>query len=342
MYKVDKVITKYSGSANYMDQLARITGHLNSINEEYYNNAVNTLKLHYKTIKTLFSKPEFSCSTMNNLLNDLDLKYNQLNLDVLYEDITKKSKKSTKPTKVIHKIKVTPKNIYESQWYTLMKQIDKRVLTILEQFNVKDDNIDEVLKQMETMDMYIIETYKFYTVSVNNITVLRSLSVAYKLFNKINEIILHPMYDLKSTIEKNWMPEIDKTLGLDLMKKNDSVTPMNVQEYIYTFVLTKYRLELTGNTTEFTKTILNTIDITTMKDVNPTTFIHLIDGIQVDSLKNKAGVKKIIDVVKGEFIKLSENKNISTIDILEDINNILEDKIEETKESQIEPDTVFE
>lgn len=342
MYKVDKVITKYSGSANYMDQLSKITGHLNSINEEYYNNAINTLKLHYKTIKGLFSKSEFNCPTMNNLLNDLDSKYNQLNLDVLYEDITKKSKKSTKPAKIIHKIRITPKNIYESQWYTLMKQVDKTVLTILEQFNVKDDNMDEVLKSMETIDMYVIETYRFYTVTVNNLIVLRSLSVAYKLFNKINEIILHPMYDLKSTIEKNWMPEIDKTLGLDLMKKDDKVTPMNVQEYIYTFVLTKYRLELTGNTTEFTKTILNAIDVSSMKDVNPTTFIHLIDGIQVNSLKNKTGVKKIIDVVKNEFIKLSENKNISTIDILEDINNILEDKIEETKESQVEPDTVFE
>ena len=36
MSKIDKIICKYSGSKNYMDQLAKVTGHIFNVNREFY------------------------------------------------------------------------------------------------------------------------------------------------------------------------------------------------------------------------------------------------------------------------------------------------------------------
>ena len=56
MSKIDKIICKYSGSKNYMDQLAKVTGHIFNVNREFYTSQIKNVKSCYQVIISELNK----------------------------------------------------------------------------------------------------------------------------------------------------------------------------------------------------------------------------------------------------------------------------------------------
>ena len=345
MSRLDKTIVKFSGSKNYMDQLAQITGHMNSIDEAFYNQQISIVKTTYTSIINELNKFATKSTKLRDFIKSIKSEYSKLNLDVLYHDVIKKGKKG-KTDKKQHKVRITPKDIYDSKWFKMIVELEKTAADLEGQFGIESNKMTENHKKIVLKEPMVVETHKFYDIKVDNDEITGTIFATSKFINKVIEILLTPMYDVKTHMDKNWFPQIDDVLGVELKKsmpadklKDVPITREDIKNYVYLFLLTKYRLELTGNAGEFAKTLMKTLDSSIIGAANPARFINLMDNLKLEQIDDNKGVKKIVDLAKAELIKLSENKDIKPADLLNDINEILSygDK-EDSEEEKPEQD----
>jgi len=341
MSRVDKTIIKFSGAKNYMDQLAHVTGHMNSIDETFYNQQINIVKLSYSAIIKELNKYAKNSGLLSDFITLIESEYKKLNLNELYHDVIKKVKKG-KPEKKQHKVRITPKNIYESKWFKMIVDLEKMAADLMGQFEIESNKMSDTHKQILEKEPIIIDTHTFFGIKINNDEITGTIFITAKFINKVIEILLTPMYDVKTHMDKNWLPQIDEVLGVELKKKlgekskDIPITEEDIKNYVYTFLLTKYRLELTGNTGEFAKTLMKSLDPSVIGSVNPARFINLIDGLKLDEIKDNKEVKKVVELTRKELIKVSENQDITPADLLNDINEILSYADEKDNEKQQE------
>lgn len=349
MSRLDKTIVKFSGAKNYMDQLAQVTGHMNSIDETYYNQQIGIVKSTYSSIVNELKKYIKDSGMLYDFVTIMEVEYKKLNLNVLYQDVIKKAKKG-KPERKLHKVRITPKDIYESRWFKLIVDLEKTAADLMGQFEITSNKMSDAHKTIIEKEPIIVETHRFYGIKVIDDKITGTIFATAKFINKAIEILLTPMYDVKTHMDKNWLPQIDDILGVQLKEKlgdkakDVPVTEEDVKHYVYTFLLTKYRLELTGNTGEFAKTLMKSLDSSVIGSCNPARFINLIDGLKLDEVEDNKGVKKVVELARKELIKVSENQDIKPADLLNDINEILsygdkedldeEEKKEEEKEDE--------
>ena len=345
MSKLDKTIIKFSGAKNYMDQLAQITGHMNSIDEKFYNQQMEMVRNTYSSIIKELKKYASESGLLSDFITVIEAEYKKLKLDVLYHDVIKKSKKAGKPEKKQHKVRITPKEIYESKWFKLLVELEKTAADLVGQFGIESNKMTDAHKEILKKEPIIVNVHTFYGIKVNTDKITGTIFITAKFINKIIEVLLTPMYDVKTHMNNNWMPQIDAVLGVQLKEKlgdkakDIPITQEDIKDYVYTFLLTKYRLELTGNTGEFAKTLMKSLDSSVIGSVNPARFINLIDGLKLDEIQDNKGVKKVVELARKELVKVSENQDIKPADLLNDINEILsygdkEDSEEEHKEEE--------
>ena len=48
--RIDKTISKFSGVKNYMEQLAMVTGNINSLDETFYTDKINCVRKTFELI----------------------------------------------------------------------------------------------------------------------------------------------------------------------------------------------------------------------------------------------------------------------------------------------------
>jgi hypothetical protein len=341
MSRLDKTIVKFSGAKNYMDQLAQVTGHMNSIDENFYTQQIGIVKTTYLSIIKELNKYVKDSGILSDFITLIETEYKKLNLNVLYHDVVKKAKKN-KAERKQHKVRITPKDIYESKWFKMIVELEKTSADLIGQFEIESNKMSDAHKKIIETEPIIINTHTFYGIKINNDNITGSIFVTSKFINKVIEILLTPMYDVKSHMDKNWLPQIDEVLGVELKKKlgdkvkDVPITQEDIKNYVYTFLLTKYRLELTGNTGEFAKTLMKSLDSSVIGSCNPARFINLIDGLKLDEVENNKGVKKVVELARKELIKVSEHQDIKPAELLNDINEILSygDNEEEEKENE--------
>jgi len=343
MSKLDRTIIKFSGAKNYMDQLAQVTGHMNSIDEKFYTTQIAIVKTTYSSIIKELEKYTEQSGLIKDFITVINKKYKDLNLDVLYKDIFKEKKNKT-----VHKVRITPKDIYASDWFKLIVELEKNAADVIGQFEIENNKMSDKHKEIIAKEPLVVEAHTFYGLKVDNDAITGSIFATAKFMNKVIEILLTPMYDVKAYMDKHWIDQIDNVLGVELKKKfGDSkdipITHEDIQNYVYTFILTKYRLELTGNTGEFAKTLMKTLDSSVIGSANPARFINLIDGLKLDEIKNNKGVKKVVELARNELIKLNENKDIKPAELLNDINEILSygDKEDEPEKEEQQEEDIF-
>ena len=328
MSKLDKTIVKFSGAKNYMDQLAQVTGHMNSIDETFYNQQIGIVKNTYSSIINELKKYIKESGSLVDFITIIEAEYKKLNLNELYHDVVKKAKKG-KPEKKQHKVRITPKDIYESKWFKLIVELEKTSADLIGQFEIESNKMSDSHKKIVEKEPIIVDTHTFYGIKIDNDKITGTIFVTAKFINKVIEILLTPMYDVKAHMDKNWMPQINEILGVELKKKlgdktkDIPITEEDIKNYVYTFLLTKYRLELTGNTGEFAKTLMKSLDSSVIGSCNPARFINLIDGLKLDEVEDNKGVKKVVELARKELIKVSENQDIKPAELLNDINEIL-------------------
>lgn len=342
--RIDKTISKFSGVKNYMEQLAMVTGNMNSLDETFYTDKMNCVKRTFELLIDEFKKVEIKT-------DDYVKKFEQkpiCKLENIYIDVVKKGKPKPK-----HKPRIRPQEIYDSEWFNIIKDIEKSSAEMIEQFQIESPNPTEKQLEIIKTNHNVVETYSFYGIHFDesnpdiNTKLTKIIYMSSKYSNMIIDTILTPMYDVHKFMDKHWMSQIDTTLGLELQKqKQQPITTDDIKNYLYLFILTKYRLELTKSPEAFVNILTKSVDHETIGSTNPARFLNLLDTLKLDEIKDKNGIKKMTEIAKNEIKKITENKDIKPSEILKDIEELLnygekEDDETEPAEEQ-EKDDVFE
>lgn len=343
--RIDKTISKVAGVNNYMNQLAKITGNIHTVDKVYYLQQIEKLKKLHLELSNMFKTQVIK----TDIANELDKRFKTLKLETVYtiKPPSKKSKKANPKPK--EKLRLRPEDIYASEWFGLIKEISKNIQIIMKQFEIETDQFTENQKKIIEQDEKILDVYQFYGGKMDNSEIYKLVFDANKTIINIMDIILSPAYDMKNYIAKNWNPKIDEVVGSqlessknkELKEAGKTLTTQDIQHYVYIFVLSKYKFEITGAPDAFIKNIMNEFDDVSMGNITPDKFISIVDNIKFDKINNNKNVKLMAELAKKEVKKLSENDKISPEEIMKDIDEFfttLEKPSEEEmkKKEQIE------
>lgn len=320
--RIDKTIARVSGSSDYMGDLAQITGHMTTINKEFYIKQISEVMTTYeKGIRLVLKEIE-----ANDIVSKLDKAYEELNLSKLYEEkVHKKSKK------VSMKLRLTPKDIYQSNWFKLLRQVESLATEVYNQFSLEGKDLKEKQLEIINKNRDSVETFTFYGKQITQPNVPKAIVICKKFINKILEIILTPMYDCMDYIKKHWVDQINQAVGAQVQKKTgkNEITQDEIQNYLYTFVLAKYRLDITGSTEHFTNVLLKSINEYEVASIDAARFLDVIENFKLDDIKGSEQLKQMAELAKDEMRKIIGKEDISPSEILKDIEKFLNVEPEE-------------
>ena len=323
--KIDRVITRISGSSDYMGDMSKITGNIETVDREYYTNQLKKII----SIQTVIEN-ELKQHQSGELNEFVRLFHNEYELIDLENPYKKRVNKDTGKTR--YKLRLTPKNIYDSKWFDFLKQIESNAAVICNQFEIDGLTIGEKQQEIINKNPDTVKAFKFYGLSIDDPKVYKSVWISKSYCNKVIEIILSPMYDAKKYIVNHWLPQIDDILSSKIEDQKNA-TREDIQGFVYTFVLAKYRLSLTSNSEEFTKILLQSMSENNIADMDAGRFCNIIDGINLDALDKKENVYKFAEATKSEIQKIMSGEKVNPTEILKDIERILNTGAEDEAET---------
>lgn len=328
--KIDRVISKVSGSSDYMGDMARITGNIKTVDKEYYTQRLKMIDSTFRVIQKELEIHIEHSSSLKQYLQMADEQYKLLDiLNPYSKQVNKKNKK------IKYKLRLTPKALYESEWFKLVKKLETVSASLCQQFEIEKITIGEKQEKIFQENPDTVNAFKFFDLLITDPKVYQSVYISHTYINKILEIVLSPAYDAKKFIVNHWMPQIDEIIGSQVESEQE-MTRSDIQNFVYTFVLAKYRLDLTSNSEEFTKVLLQSMSETNIVDMDAGRFLNVIDNINLDKLDKKDNIYKFAEATKSEIQKIMNGEKINPTEILKDIEKILDDTQIEEVESDVE------
>ena len=315
--KIDRVITRISGSSDYMGDMSKVTGNIESIDREYYTSQLKKLVGIQNVIEKEFKQHEELSSELKNLTRLFHNEFELIDLEKPY-----KERKNNNTGKIRYKLQLTPKNIYDSKWFEYLKRFESSATTVCDQFEIDGISIGEKQQEIINKNPSTVKAFKFYGLAINEPNVCKTVWICKTYCNKAIEIVLSPMYDAKKYIVNHWLPQIDEILSSKIEDQKNA-TREDIQGFVYTFVLAKYRLTLTSNSEEFTKILLQSMSENNIANMDAGRFCNIIDGINLDALDKKENVYKFAEATKTEIQKIMSGEKVNPTEILQDIERIL-------------------
>lgn len=323
--RIDKTIARVSGSTNYMKDLSQVTGNMNSIDKEFYLNQIAKIKTTYENgIVKVLEEIE-----ANDIVEKLKKAYAELDLNKIY---VKKEHKKTK--KISMKIRLTPKDIYQSTWFKLLREIESSATEIFNQFSLEGKELGEKQQEIIAKNHDAVDVFKFYGKTITEDNVPKAVVICKKFTNNILEILLTPMYDCMGYIQKHWLDQINQAVGAEVQKKTgkNNITQDEIQKYLYTFILAKYRFDITGSSEQFTNALLKSISEYEVADLDAGRFLDVIENFNLDSINGSEQLKQMAELAKDEMRKILSKEDISPSEILKDVEKFLSVDEEPKKE----------
>lgn len=328
--KIDRVITKVSGSSDYMNDMARITGNIKTVDKDYYTQRLNMINNTFNVIQKELDNHVKNSNQLKQFKELITNEYDKLDiLNPYSKQVNKKSKK------IKYKLRLTPKAIYDSEWFKLIKKLETISASLCQQFEIEKITITEKQEKIFKENPDTVDAFKFFDLLITDPKVYQTVYISHTYINKILEIILSPAYDAKKFIINHWMPQIDEVIGSQIESEQE-MTRSDIQNFVYTFVLAKYRLDLTSDSEEFTKVLLQSMSETNIVDMDAGRFLNVIDNINLDKLDKKDNIYKFAEATKTEIQKIMSGEKINPTEILKDIEKILDDTQVEEVESDVE------
>ena len=328
--KIDRVITKVSGSSDYMNDMARITGNIKTVDKDYYIQRLNMINNTFNVIQKELDNHVQNSNQLKQFKELIANEYHKLDiLNPYSKQVNKKSKK------IKYKLRLSPKSIYESEWFKLIKKLETISASLCQQFEIEKITITEKQEKIFKENPDTVDAFKFFDLLITDPKVYQTVYISHTYINKILEIVLSPAYDAKKFIINHWMPQIDEVICSQIESEQD-MTRSDIQNFVYTFVLAKYRLDLTSDSEEFTKVLLQSMSETNIVDMDAGRFLNVIDNINLDKLDKKDNIYKFAEATKSEIQKIMSGEKINPTEILKDIEKILDDTQVEEVESDVE------
>ena len=348
MNDIDSQINRISGQNNYMEQLSKITGDINTIDKEIYRAAIEKCSkcdFNLKILSGRFLSMKDLDSATSTLFKEFLAAHESYDIKnktfVMYQ---KKSKKA-KPPKEIIDPKHTPTEVFKSDWYKLVRQIEKVTRKFLKLiFGVAETkSIEEFKKAFEDAPELLSVSYfggvhvtdadeKFFMNIVNTFKCSRII---------INEF-LNPMYDVRKKIESN-SHIIEKAFKSKPMQELGAVTSaFDVMVILEKFIISKYRATITGNNKHYVKLFTELIDPSSTAELEGTKFLDIMESLNLEELsKNKKAYKFAVGA-KDIISSIVKNESLDSDEIIQRVHNIFGEDEEQAPEEAPEEAKEFD
>lgn len=332
MHDIDTCVAKITGHSNYMEDLKMVTGNIFSIQPEIYHRAIDKV-----------------CKCNDNIVTCLYKIYNEKTSDKFdeilskitneYENYKIKDKVFTTNKKGREVIGATPKQLINSTWFDLIKNLERDINTYFDEvFKAKDekqtyDNFQAIMdKNKECRSLY-----KIYDMSIESREMFNNLSFIRGFANEIVNILLKPMYDVDYVIEKNWHKVSKAFNGTDM-------TQHDVRSMLTKYIYAKYKVSMTNTKTPYIDLIIDIVGRDGIAETKSARFLEIIDAVNLDVMDKKTNAYEFATAVKTlvtegmqhkiidpEIYKRVEEKMISTGEGTND-NDIIDMVLETEKE----------
>ena len=359
---MDQTITKYCG-VDWLDKLEQITGSCTTIDLETYKKAIADVVICEKNIKTLLKrviKQAFGQDIKE--VSQLFENFNTLSTSLMIGEKsvirklknTYKGKKGAKPTVLTENNSTEcvadeylPMNLVKTDWYKCIKKMEQTIYRIMEKLFVSPDgesknektsskrknmykdhtyeNFQEILKKHPDM----LSVYAPFSVQMTSQSIFDSMIAIQRYANAAINIIMTPMYDVKTKITKSY----EKTLAGAFRSEIASghVTKDLVISLLSDFIIAKYRATLTGSNKYMLQMLSNEITEGQLAGIDGARFADIMETIDVDAIDRDSKVASFATKAKDLLRTLSTVKEDKfDMKMLTDVKELLGDDPGET------------
>lgn len=352
MHDIDAQISKISGQANYMEHLQKITGNIMNVDMNMYHEKHQKIVNCESNIKKVLSK----IAKEDDKILPIQQHFEELSskLDIANKTFYIHVKKSTKSKKVHPpKEKISPgyqpSDLVKTDWFKDIKHMEKAVqrflVEVFPQQPTEADGTPKPAPQLTNID-YEKKTYeeleKEFTehpelVDIKTIldvkVVSKTLFELFKLLKRFTKIIINilmlPMYDVKSTIQSHWT-QIEKIFKSRAFQEANIASADDIVLILTQFIIAKYRATVTGNNKHYIRLFFDTIGNDSFANMDGARFLEIMDAIDLDKLDKTDSVYKFAMSAKTAMRKIANNEAI-TPDLLKEFDDIFGNNEEQTK-----------
>lgn len=344
MDNTDSIIKNITGSNNYVKELEKVCGNIETIDKTWFINQNDSNKIDDNIIRK---------TIINTLGKDAEIvkQYFKLSMNINFNNpfitIIKKSKKSKQPIKTREEIRqeLKPSTFIKCEYFKLLKSLEKTTNNLLIAFGSNGEKINDILKsQPELPDIKTFHGYK-----IKHINDIKPINIIHESSHNIINRYMLPMYDMKSIMDKNWgmlSPLFKNNSGLKV--EGVDISQSEIKDMLYLFMVAKYRCTITENNKYYVKLFMNIInnngsmqEETEFGKMDPARFLELLDTINLEAIDKKQKVYKFAEQSKNiikRIVNAGENDNMETI--MADVAKIVTEANEEQQpqqETQIKP-----
>ena len=279
MHDIDTCVAKITGHSNYMEDLKMVTGNIFSIQPEIYHRAIDKV-----------------CKCNDNIVTCLYKIYNEKTSDKFdeilskitneYENYKIKDKVFTTNKKGREVIGATPKQLINSTWFDLIKNLERDINTYFDEKQTYDNFQAIMDKNKECRSLY-----KIYDMSIESREMFNNLSFIRGFANEIVNILLKPMYDVDYVIEKNWHKVSKAFNGTDM-------TQHDVRSMLTKYIYAKYKVSMTNTKTPYIDLIIDIVGRDGIAETKSARFLEIIDAVNLDVMDKKTNAYEFATAVK--------------------------------------------
>lgn len=327
MNNTDNLIKNITGTNNYVKELEKVCGNMETIDKTWFVNQNKLNKNDDNTLrKTLIDTLGKDHETVKQYFG-LSIK---INFSSPYITIIKKSKKSKKQrTHEELRQELRPRVFIKSEFFKLLKSLEKTTNNLLEAFGKDGEKVENILKTQPELPN--IKT--FFGYKITKTEDVKPLKIIHDSSHDIISRYMLPMYDMKSTMNKNWgmLSALFKRSG-NLSVGEFEVSQNEVKDMLYLFMVAKYRCTITENNKYYVKLFMNIInnngsmeEETEFGKMDPARFLELLDTINLEAIDKKQKVYKFAEQSKNIIKRIVNKKEDESMeDIMRDVTNIID------------------
>ena len=323
MENTDELISRITGSNNYMKEIEKVVGCIDSIDLTFFieKNAEN---IRYDECIRSYMKKLFNEETKNFFAISIQTDFNKA---ILIKNNKRHSKKIADNFK--------PKVFIKSPYFKFIKKIEKTCNNLIESYNINIEHPSfNSVKDILLTNNDLMSVKNFFGYELKNDEDVKAIVDLQKASHKIIENYLTPMYDVKKIMAKNW-GILTPMFRNDFAKINSEI-----QDMLYLFVVAKYRCQLTDNNKYYMKLFMDIVnknpeakanglpEENVLANMDPARFLELLDNINFESISQKKSVYEFANKSKNIIRKIANKK---PTDKMEDILKELQDIVEQSK-----------
>lgn len=368
---MENTITNYCGR-DWLDKIESITGAITFIDIPIYKTAVNTIATCEKNMRILFArliKQAYGQELKTVVEVSEEFKRLSLELDIASKSIIRKLNKSAKKSHAEPNESnshediapaYVPMNLIKSDWFKSVKLIEREVYRVIEKVMLSPDGETKIAKTTKERKQ-LAKTYDYakydevikkypdlrtiitpFGISIVNADIYDTLLNLQKNSNIIMNIILTPMYDIKTKIAKSYDSKLAPSFraSIDSGKLSRDV----IIDLITDFMIAKYRAMLTGSSKYFVQMLSSELTEGQLAHCDGRNFVEMMDAIDTKSFGEGTRAANFTDKAKGlmkKMLERSESGKPFDMSILSDVRELIAENEEIQKTVDI-PDAIAE